>query len=99
MRIACPSPPQLVRSLQQWNKLILSGPPREISLRCEKKCNVVIFTDGFTPESRKSEKGEDKVGAFMFDRTANPPFQFSEIIDKDISKRWLRRKTQIVPMG
>ena len=27
---------QLVRSVRQWGKLIKSGPPREISLRCEK---------------------------------------------------------------
>ena len=52
-----------------------------------------LFTDGFAPDPRKSEKGEDRVGAVMFDRRADRPFQFSEIIDKDVSKRWLPRKT------
>ena len=34
---------------------------------------MVIFTDGFTPDQRKSESGLDSVGAVMFDRRS--PFR------------------------
>ena len=33
------------RSLCYWRGLILHGPPREISLRAEKRADVVIFTE------------------------------------------------------
>ena len=88
----------LIRALEQWRKLIVHGPPREISLRCEKKCDVVIFTDGFTPDPRKRESGADRVGAVMFDRREDRPWQFTEVIPKEVVAHWLPRKTQIVPV-
>ena len=43
------------RSLLYWRGLLEGGPPREISLQAPKRADVVIFTDGFTPEHRKTE--------------------------------------------
>ena len=88
----------LIRALTQWRKLVLQGPPREISLRCQKKCDVVIFTDGFTLDPRKKERGLDRVGAVMFDRREDRPQQFSEVIPEKVVNKWLPRKTQIVPI-
>ena len=90
--------PAIVRSLIYWKKLIHFGPPREISLRAEKASDVVIFTDGFTPDQRKDEAGPDRIGAVMFDRRAVAPKQISEVIPTAVSDKWLRRKTQIVPI-
>ena len=70
----------LKRSLQQWKFLIREGPPRAIPLTAPKKCDVVIFTDGFTPDPRKREVGPDRVGAVLFDRCLSKPLQFSEVI-------------------
>ena len=90
--------PAIVRSLKCWRRLIQFGPPREISLRSEKPSDVVIFTDGFTPDQRKEEVGPDRVGAVMFDRRAQAPKQFAEVIPREISEKWIPRKTQIVPI-
>ena len=90
--------PAIVRSLIYWKKLVQRGPPREISLRAEKSSDVVIFTDGFTPDQRKDEAGPDRIGAVMFDRRAVAPKQISEVIPTAVSDKWLRRKTQIVPI-
>ena len=90
--------PAIVRSLIYWKKLVQHGPPREISLRAEKSSDVVIFTDGFTPDQRKDEAGPDRIGAVMFDRRAVAPKQISEVIPTAVSDKWLRRKTQIVPI-
>ena len=58
----------------------------------------MIFTDGFTPDQRKAERGPDRVGAVMFDRRGLSPKQFTEVIPPSISEKWLPRKTQIVPI-
>ena len=34
----------------------------------------------------------------MFDRRSEAPKQFSELIGDEISKKWMPRKTQIVPI-
>ncbi|CAE7263188.1 unnamed protein product [Symbiodinium sp. KB8] len=85
-------------ALGESRRLIQFGPPREISLRSEKPSDVVIFTDGFTPDQRKEEVGPDRVGAVMFDRRAQAPKQFAEVIPREISEKWIPRKTQIVPI-
>ena len=90
--------PAIVRSLIYWKKLVQRGPPREISLRAEKSSDVVIFTDGFTPDQRKDEAGPDRIGAVMFDCRAVAPKQISEVIPTAVFDKWLRRKTQIVPI-
>ncbi|CAE7749104.1 unnamed protein product, partial [Symbiodinium necroappetens] len=90
--------PAIVRALKYWRRLIQFGPPREISLRSEKPSDVVIFTDGFTPDQRKHEVGPDRIGAVMFDRRAQAPKQLAEVIPRVISEKWIPRKTQIVPI-
>ncbi|CAE7645183.1 unnamed protein product [Symbiodinium necroappetens] len=88
----------LKRSLIYWRGLIEFGPPKEISLRASKRSDIVIFTDGFTPDQRKAECGPDRIGAVMFDRRGLAPKQFTEVIPRSISEKWIPRKTQIVPI-
>ena len=88
----------LKRSLICWRGLVVCGPPREISLRASKRSDIVIFTDGFTPDQRKAECGPDRVGAVMFDRRGLAPKQFTEVIPHSISEKWIPRKIQIVPI-
>ncbi|CAE7268214.1 unnamed protein product, partial [Symbiodinium sp. CCMP2456] len=90
--------PAIARSPRFWRRLIQLGPPREISLRAPKSSDLVIFTDGFTPDRRKEEAGPDRIGAVVLDRRAPAPKQFSGIIPSEISEKWLKRKTQIVPI-
>ena len=89
---------QLVVALQHWRELVRSGPPRPIELRRDRSADVVIFTDGFTPDPRTTDKSPDRVGAVLFDRRLTRPLQFSEVIPKSVQKEWLSRKTQIVPV-
>ena len=77
----------LKRSLVYWRCLIEFGPPREIPLRTSKRSDIVIFTDGFTPDQRKAESGPDRVGAMMFDRRGLSPKQFTEVIPPSISEK------------
>ena len=86
----------LKRSLRCWRGLIECALPREISLHTPKKADVAIFTNGFTPDHRKSESGPDRVGAVMFDRSGDSPKQLTAVIPKEISRKWMPRKTQIV---
>ena len=65
------------------DRMCLNAPPGEVSLRCEKKCDVVIFADGSTCGPRKKERGRDRVGAVMFHRREYCPFQLSQVIRKD----------------
>ncbi len=88
----------LRESLEHWRFLVQKGPPRPIDVRSEKFADVVIFTDGFTPDPRKNEKLPDRVGAVLFDRNLIRAWQFSEVVPKSVQKFWLVRKTQIVPV-
>ncbi|CAL1129875.1 unnamed protein product, partial [Cladocopium goreaui] len=88
----------LTEALKQWKKLVNEGPPRPIEMACSKPADLVIFTDGFTPDPRPSETLPDGVGAVMFDRRLRQPVQFSATVPVEIKKRWLQRTTQIVPV-
>ena len=88
----------LVESLRQWRSLVLNGPPRPIDLQVKKRSDIVIFTDGFTPDPREQDSRPDRIGAVMFDRRLTSPFQFTAIVPSDLKAGWLARKTQIVPV-
>ena len=90
--------PQLVESLAQWRKLIDCSPPRPIDLARERLTDVVIFTDGFTPDPRSSDRSPDRIGDVMFDRRVRSPRQFTAVVPPKISNRWLKRATQIMPI-
>ena len=90
--------PQLVESLAQWRKLIDCSPPRPIDLARERLTDVVIFTDGFTPDPRSSDRSPDRIGDVMFDRRVRSPRQFTAVVPPKISHRWLKRATQIMPI-
>ena len=85
-------------ALEHWRHLIRAGPPRPIEMKKIKKPDVVIFTDGFTPDPRDDDPRPDRVGAVLFDRRWEAPLQFSEVIPKEMQKNCAPRKTQIVPV-
>eukprot|EP00435_Cladocopium_sp_Y103_P019288 s2614_g4.t1 len=88
----------LQEALAQWKKLVIAGPPRPIDLVSSKPSDVVIFTDGFTPDPRSNERLPDRVGAVIFDRRRRTPCQFTAVIPESVKRRWLVRSTQIVPV-
>ena len=59
------------------------------------KADIVIFTDGFFPDPRRSETGPARVGAVFFDRRRLLPAQFSEVVTNDVLNTWIPRATQI----
>ena len=69
--------PPLRESLVQWKRLVSEGPPRPIDRVGSKKVDAVIFTDGFTPDSRSDGRLPDRVGAVNFDRRMRRPRQFT----------------------
>ena len=87
--------PALVAALRQWIKLIQAGPPREITQVRPASSDVVLFTDGFTPDQRKKEVGASRIGAVMFARTAARPAQFTAVVTPELIALWLPRATQI----
>ena len=88
----------LEESLRQWRVLVSHGPPRPIDLQVRKRSDIVIFTDGFTPDPREHDVRPDRIGAVMFDRRLTSPIQFTAIVPTDLKSSWLDRKTQIVPV-
>jgi len=85
----------LLLALDQWIKLICNGPPREITELRPAPAEVIIFTDGFTPDQRKRETGSSKVGAVMFGRELKLLAQFCEVVPLEVIEKWLPRATQI----
>ena len=87
-------------ALSQWLKLVNEGPPRTIDRQVQKKSDCVIFTDGFTPDPRTPahERLPDRVGAVLFDRRLSRPIQFTSVVPQSVSKLWLPRSTQIIPI-
>jgi len=75
--------------------LISNGPPREITELRPAPAQVIIFTDGYTPDQRKKEVGCSKVGAVMFSRCSRLPAQFCEVVPQEVIDQWLPRATQI----
>lgn len=90
--------PPLVESLVQWRKLIEAGPPRPIDLACGRLADAVIFTDGFTPDPRSSDRSPDRIGGVLFDRRLKQPRQFTAEVPAWIKEQWLERTTQIMPI-
>ena len=76
--------------------MIAKGPPREIGDTAPRPSDVVIFTDGFTPDHRKDESGPSRVGGVIFDRSKRNPVQFTSEVFDHIIEKWIPRKTQIV---
>ena len=76
-------------------KLIESGPPRHLKRAAPAKSDIVIFTDGFCPDPRRSETGPARVGVVFFDRRRLLPAQFCEVVTEDVLDTWIIRATQI----
>ena len=88
----------LRESLVQWRKLVGEGPPRSIDMSFSRPADVVIFTDGFTPDPRKPSPLPDRIGAVMFDRRLRKPVQFTAVVPGEIKSNWISRTTQIMPI-
>ena len=58
----------------------------------------MIFTDGFTPDPRSSEKLPDRIGGVLFDRRLRNPLQFRSLVPQAVKAKWIERTTQIVPI-
>ena len=84
--------------LAQWKHLVQEGPPRPIEIVGKRPADVVIFTDGFTPDPRSNDRSPDRVGAVMFDRRCSVPVHFIATVHESIKSRWLKRSAQIVPV-
>eukprot|EP00435_Cladocopium_sp_Y103_P029098 s1930_g7.t1 len=56
--------PPLREALRHWKMLVNEGPPRTIDIIMvpTKLSDVVIFTDGFTPDPRTNDRKPDRVG-------------------------------------
>ena len=67
----------LREALLKWKFLIREGPPRPIEMKVDKTADVVIFTDGFTPDPRSNDTLPDRIGAVLFDRRLASPRQFT----------------------
>ena len=85
----------LEQSLRQWMRLIEFGPPRQLKRAAPSKADIVVFTDGFFPDPRRSDVGPSRVGAIFFDRRRLFPALFSEVVTNDVLSTWIPRKTQI----
>ena len=85
----------MILSLNQWVKLIDTGPPREINCVKPDPSDVVLFTDGYTPDQRKKETGVSRVGAVLFARGFRLPAQFGEIVPVQVIQTWFPTATQI----
>ena len=85
-------------ALRHWRMLVEEGPPRTIDASGPKKADVVVFTDGFTPDPRSHEALPDRVGAVMFDRRSLKPVQFTAVVPDEVKKDWIPRATQIIPI-
>ena len=88
----------LVEALKHWRHLVEAGPPRTIDFQTNKKSDVVIFTDGFTPDPREADERPDRVGGVLFDRRLKCPLQFSSVVPRSVKEKWLERTTQIIPI-
>ena len=88
----------LKKALEQWKFLVQEGPPRPIELSFSKFSDAVIFTDGFSPDPRYSEKKPDRIGAVLVDRRMACPVQFTAVVPSEVKAEWLDRKTQIAPV-
>ena len=62
----------LIEALKQWKMLVNEGFPRRIEVACSKPADVVIFTDGFTPDFRATESLPDRVVGSHVWSTAPP---------------------------
>ena len=83
-------------AVNQWITLISKGPPREIGDLTPRPSDVVIFTDGYTPDQRFGETDPSRIGGVIFDRSRENPVQFTSEVFDHVIERWIPRKTQIV---
>ena len=82
-------------ALNQWIKLISYGPPREINPCKPAPSDVVLFTDGYTPDRRKKESGHSRDGAALFAMLFKFTAQFGEFFPTQVIQTWLPRSIQI----
>jgi hypothetical protein len=87
--------PALTLALKSWLKLLRTGPPREINPLRPAPSDVVLFTDGYTPDQRKAEIGPSRIGMVMFARYFAVPAQAGGMVQPELMTRWLPRATQI----
>lgn len=81
-------------SLEHWEDLVLSGPPREIELLKPRCADYVIFTDGSFPDGTPGSPLKPWIGGVIFARDQQP-VQFSVEVPMALIEQWIPRKSQI----
>ena len=83
-------------SLEAWLRLLELAPRRELKPLESDAVDVVLFTDGYYPDSRKGESGKAQVGAVLFAAGGTTqPLYLSEQLEQRTVDTWLTRQNQI----
>ena len=83
-------------SLEAWLKMLELAPRREVKPLESDAVAVVLFTDGYYPDSRKGESGKAQVGAVLFAAGGTTqPLYLSEQLEQRTVDTWLTRQNQI----
>ncbi len=82
-------------SLEKWKYLVDKGSPREILMIKRSRPDVVIFTDGFTPDQRRNQTGPNKIGMTVVINTAAVAAQAMAVVPADVVEKWIPWSSQI----
>ena len=86
----------LAISILEWIHIIENVTPKSLAHQESEEMEVIIYTDGYFPDARKSESEEPRIGGVAFARWCHAPVAFSTEIPQEVANTWLPRKTQIV---
>ena len=86
----------LAISILEWIHIIENVTPKSLVHQESEEMEVIIYTDGYFPDARKSESEEPRIGGVAFARWCHAPVAFSTEIPQEVANTWLPRKTQIV---
>ena len=87
--------PSIALCLREWTRITIAGRPKPILPISDQPADIVVFTDGFFPNSDLGESGISRVGGVIFDRSRLKPMVFTLPITTDMMRHWIPRKTQI----
>ena len=94
----CKLNPGLKQSLKGWLVLLHGfGKPRKIMCEIRNEVDVVIFTDGWSPDTRKGEDPNQlpRTGFVIYDKRRSAPICGMRDVSKYEQRRWLPRVNPI----
>ena len=86
----------LAISILEWIHIIENVTPKSLAHQESEDIEVIVYTDGYFPDARKSESEEPRIGGVALARWHQAPVAFSTEIPREVANAWLPRKTQIV---